>query len=77
MTAALATLAFLAAGWIAFVAIARTLDEYGQRIASALAGRPMVQTVLPVTALVVRVSPRYPARRPLRALPRPDLRAAA
>ena len=76
MTAALATLAFLAAGWIAIVALARTLDDSGARIRAALLGQPLVIDP-PIPAVAVRISPRYPAQRPQRAMARPALRAAA
>jgi hypothetical protein len=73
MTAALATLAFLASGWIAFVALSRTVEESAARIRAALLGQPL-ETSPPDPAIAVRISRRYPAQRPLRAMP---LRAAA
>lgn len=73
MIAALATFAFLAAGWIAVVALASTFEDYGTWIRSALAGQPMIA----VPAVSVRISPRRQARHPEWSVPCPALRAAA
>jgi hypothetical protein len=73
MTFALATLAFLAAGWLAIVALAQTAEDYGLKVREALSGTPRL--VLP--AIAGRPSPRYPARRTVRPQPRPAWRAAA
>ena len=74
MIAALATLAFLAAAWLAIVAMARTLEDGASRIAAALRGRPL-QT--PVPAVALRVNQRCPVQRPRRVRAQPALRAAA
>ena len=74
MTFALATLAFLAAAWLSVVALAGTLEEYGQKIRAALARDPKL---LQDQAITVRLSLRYSNRRPLRIQAPPALRAAA
>jgi len=73
MTFAFATLAFLAAGWLAIVALAETIEDYGLKIREALSGTPPQ----PLPAIAGRMSPRYPARRTVRPQPRPAWRAAA
>jgi hypothetical protein len=73
MTFAFATLAFLAAAWLAIVVLAGTLEEYGTKVRAALAG----VTPVPVAAMSLKVRPRYPSRRPVRLQARPELRAAA
>ena len=42
MTFAFATLAFLAAAWLAIVVLAGTLEEYGTKARAALSGAPPV-----------------------------------
>jgi hypothetical protein len=73
MTFAFATLAFLAAAWLAIVVLAGTVEDYGMKVRAALSGTS--PPVLP--AIAGRLSPRYPARRPVRPQPRPAWRAAA
>ena len=73
MTFALATLAFLAAAWLAIVVLAGTAEDYGIKVRAALSGSP--RSALP--AIAGRLSPRYPARRTVRPQPRPAWRAAA
>ncbi len=73
MTFAFATLAFLAAAWLALVVLAGTLEDYGAKVRAALAGAMPA----PAAAISFQMRPRYPARRALRLQPRPVLRAAA
>jgi hypothetical protein len=75
MTFALATLAFLAAAWLAMVVLAGTLKDYGARVRTALAGTNAAPVAQP--AMTVCLSPRYPTRLPVRLRPSPALRAAA
>ena len=76
MLAPLATIAFLSVLWLAFVAVARTLEHSGSTILAALTGRSRVALARPAN-LAIRVGNRTAGRmqRPLRATPR--LRAAA
>jgi|GEM_PF-4210973 len=76
MAFAFATLAFLAAAWLAVVILAATLEDYGARVRTALAGRPYAAPMA-ISAVSGRISPRYPTRRSVRLQPRPGLRAAA
>ena len=76
MAFAFATLAFLAAAWLAIVVLAAMLEDYGPKVRAALAGRPHAE-LQAMPALSGRISPRYPTRRPIRLQPRPALRAAA
>ena len=73
MTFAFATLAFLAAAWLAIVALAGTVEDYGAKVRAALSGA----SPQPLLALAGRLSPRYQARRTVRPQPRPAWRAAA
>ena len=73
MTFALATLAFLAAAWLAIVVLAGTLEDYEMKIRAAWSGAS--RSALPVIA--GRLNPRYPARRTIRPQPLPAWRAAA
>jgi hypothetical protein len=73
MTFAFATIAFLAAAWLAIVVLAGTLEDYGAKIRAALTGA----TPAPIAVMSHSVRPRYPTRRPLRLQARPELRAAA
>jgi hypothetical protein len=73
MTFAFATLAFLAAAWLALVVLAGTLEEYGTKVRAALAGA----TPAPVAIMSIQVRQRYPARRAVRLDAQPKLRAAA
>ena len=73
MTFAFATLAFLAAAWLAIVVLAGTLEEYSTKVRTALAGTMPT----PVAVMSIQMRQRYPARRPVRLQPRPALRAAA
>lgn len=75
MTAAFATLAFLAAAWLSVVLLGRTLEESLVRIRAALHGQQPFDAA--EAAIAVRVSQRYPARRSQRVAARPALRAAA
>ena len=75
MTFVFATLAFLAAAWLAVVVLAGTLEEYGGKAWAALSGRQPI--VLPAPAVSIRLRPRYPAASPVRLRARPVLRAAA
>ena len=77
MTAALATFAFLAAAWFAVVALARTIEESGSKIAAALSGEPLFGQVPALKVAPVRFRPAYPPMRAHRARVRPVLRAAA
>lgn len=77
MTAALATLAFLAAAWLVLVATARTIEESGSKIAAALRGGPLVETIPEPTIAPLCLSPRHQAMQQRRAPVRPVLRAAA
>ena len=76
MLIALATLPFLATLWLALVVAARMVEEDGAKILAALRGRSLLAEP-PVTMrpVVVRMTPRRAARRPMRAEAR--LRAAA
>jgi hypothetical protein len=73
MTFAFATLAFLAAAWLAIVVFAGTVEDYGMKVRAALSGTPPQ----PWPAIAGRMSPRYLARRTLRPQPRLAWRAAA
>ena len=73
MIAAVATIAFLTAAWVAIVSVAGSLEDSLGKIGAALRGEPLVAP-LPVA---VRVSQRYPSARTQRAQARPALRAAA
>lgn len=73
MTFAFATLAFLAAAWLAIVVLAGTLEEYGTKVRAALSGATPAQ----VAVMSLKVRPRYPSRRAVRLQARPELRAAA
>ena len=73
MSFAFATLAFLAAAWLAIVVLAGTVEDYGTKVRAALTGTPPQ----PLPAIAGRLSQRYLARRPLRLQPRPAWRAAA
>ena len=73
MTFAFATLAFLITAWLAVVVLAGTLEEYGTKARAALAGA----APKPLPAMAVRLTARYPNRRPVRLRSRPALRAAA
>ena len=73
MTFAFATLAFLAAAWLALVVLAGTLEEYGTKVRAALAGA----TPAPIAVMSIQTRQRYPARRAIRLRARPELRAAA
>jgi hypothetical protein len=73
MTFAFATLAFLAATWLAIVVLVGTVADYGLKVRASLSGAP--RSALPKIA--GRLSPRYPARRAVRPRARPVWRAAA
>ena len=73
MTIAFATLAFLAAAWLAIVVLAGTLEEYSAKVRAAVAGA----TPEPFAVMSIQMRHRYPARRTVRPLARPALRAAA
>lgn len=74
MIAAIATIAFLAAAWVAIVAIAASLENNLARVSAALNGEMPAFAPAPVAA---RVSQRYPAARSQRLRARPTMRAAA
>ena len=74
MIAAFATIAFLAAAWVAIVAIAGSLEFTLPRIGSALHGEAPTAAALPVTGWI---SQRYPTSRSQRVRARPSMRAAA
>jgi hypothetical protein len=73
MIFALATLAFLAAAWLAVVVLAATLEDYGPKVLAALSGRQPAR----LPSMTIRMRPRYAVARPVRMQPRPVLRAAA
>ena len=73
MTFAFATLAFLAAAWLALVVLAGTFEEYGAKVRAAWAGA----TPAPAAVMSIQLRQRYPARRPVRLRAQPALRAAA
>ena len=73
MTFAFATLAFLAADWLAIIVLAGTLEDYGAKVRAALVG----VTPAPVAAISIQMRHRYPTRRAIRTRARPGLRAAA
>ena len=77
MIAALATLAFLIAGWAALTAVIMTSDDSGAKMLAALKGNSLASRPLMVRPVTVRFSQRYPASRqaPLRATA--EWRAAA
>ena len=77
MLAPLATLAFLAALWLAGKWMLDLIDQDGAKIAAALVGRSMLaEPPRSVRQLSVRYRPQAaPVRRPLHA--RPEWRAAA
>ena len=77
MTAALATLVFLAAAWAAILLLARTFEEKWTEMGAALTREPLGAAELPRAAIAARISPRYPVQQPMRARARPLLRAAA
>ena len=68
MIAALATLAFLIAGWAALYAVIMTSDDSGAKMLAALMGKSLASRPLIVRPVAVRFSQRYPAPRvaPLR-----------
>ncbi len=68
MLAAFATLAFLLAIWLVILAAARTLEESGVKVVSALKGRSILAQPAPAP-VTLRYSQRMPAR------PQPTLRA--
>ena len=73
MTAAIATIVFLSAAWLAIVAIAETALPSLSRIKAALKAEPAPE----LAPVQLRVSARYqPVRQP-RTRVRQDLRAAA
>ena len=73
MTFAFATLAFLAAAWLAIVVLAGTIEDYAAKIRAALPGT----TPASVPTITIQMRHRYPARRAVRLRARPALRAAA
>jgi hypothetical protein len=73
MIAAFATIAFLAAAWLAIVAIAGSLEDSLGKVGAALRGQA---PALP-SPIVLRISPRYPQARAQRVRARPAMRAAA
>lgn len=73
MTAALATIVFLVAGWIALVVIAGSLNGRLGRMSAALRRHQPADAL----AMSVPVRARYSPRRPRVATIRPHLRAAA
>ncbi len=75
MMPALATLATLAAIWMAVVIIARMVGESGGKILAALNGRSELATEHQLSPVPVRISQRARLQRTLRAKPR--WRAAA
>ena len=77
MTAAIATIVFLASAWAVVVLLARTVEENWTAIGAALRGEAPSERELPVVAVAARVSQRYPSQRPMRARAHPQLRAAA
>ena len=74
MIAALATIAFLAAIWVAVVAIAESFESTLARIGSALRGEAPATAALPVSG---RINQRYPTARSHRIRARLSMRAAA
>ena len=72
MTAALATLPFLATLWLLVVVGARVLEESGAKIAAALKGRPLHPPVAALRTIRIRLPQSSPPRRA-----RPQWRAAA
>lgn len=77
MTAALATIIFLATAWMVVVLLARTVEDKWGAIAAALRGTSPASIELTVQSARARVSQRYPAQRPMVARAQPRLRAAA
>ena len=75
MTAALATLVFLATLWLVVVALTEMLGESGGKIAAALKGRSVLATAPTIRPIAIRVSLRARPQRAWRA--QPQLRAAA
>ena len=73
MTFALATLAFLAAAWLALFVLAGTFEEYSAKVRAALAGA----APRPIAAMSIEMRHRYPTRRTVRSRARPAWRAAA
>jgi hypothetical protein len=72
MITAFATIAFLAAAWLAIVSIAGSLEDSFGKVGAALRG----QSGLVPSPIAFRVSQRYPQSRQ-RVRARPALRAAA
>ena len=73
MIAAFATIAFLAAAWLAIVAIAGSLEDSFGKVSAALRGHSLA---LPAP-VALRVSQSYPQARSQRVRARPAMRAAA
>ena len=73
MIAAIATIAFLAAAWMAIISIAGSLEDSLGKVGAALRG----QSAPSVAPIALRVSQRYPQTRSQRVRARPALRAAA
>jgi hypothetical protein len=73
MIAAIATIAFLTAAWVAIVSFAGSLEDSVVKIGAALRGQPLIAP----SPVAIRVSQRYPSARMQRARARPALRAAA
>jgi len=73
MIAAFATIAFLAAAWMAIVAIAASMEDSFGKVGAALRGQA---PALP-SPIALRVSQRYPQARSQRVRARPAMRAAA
>ena len=74
MTAAIATLAFLASLWLCVTVAARMLEESGSKILAALRGQSLLATTPAVVPVRIRMT-RSRLQRPVHA--RPRLRAAA
>jgi hypothetical protein len=74
MLAALTTLSFLAAIWLAAVIVLPMLGESSSKILAAVRGRSLLATERQSPPVAVRISQRS-RQRPLRA--RPEWRAAA
>ena len=74
MIAAIATITFLAAAWLAIVSIARSIEDNLGKVRTALKGGTPALTAQPTQ---LRISPRYPQARMVRVRASPAMRAAA
>lgn len=77
MTAALATLLFLVAGWMAVSVLAIVGRGQWAKMSSALVGRSPLAAMAETPPVRMRVSARYPATRPQPVRAKVEWRAAA